>query len=383
MKPRTIALITVAGTLGMLITVGVPLLFFTGLMHRPAQRFPAMVAARPPVEVFAVPQQAVAAVPVAREQIKDFRGAIPATKDLKVAAPAVHANLGIFLIQGPDRHQGRPFLALHEALAQGKAQVQDRGLQLAVRNMSDSDLFIQSGDIVKGGNQDRTIEYDQLIPPQSGPIMISANCVEQGRSRPRSAESAQDFVTTAEQLPTRSLRLANLRHSQGEVWSGVQRTQNNLARSVGSSVRDPLSVTSLQLTLENDRVLGEVQRYLDKLLPLTEGKKNVIGFAVVVNGKIQSADVYASANLFERLRHKLIRAAAIEALAERSGQARFELPTTQAVQAFLTESGTTAANRHDGNRLRVISLESSGNIIYDACDTNQQNMVVHRCVLAK
>jgi hypothetical protein len=373
----------------MLITVGIPLAVLSQFLHRPVQRMPMAVAmAQPmPFDMGVVGQpawvQPVAPVQVAREQIKDVRGAVAGAKDVKVSGPFAHANLGIFLIHGPDKHKGRSFLTLHDALAGGQAVVHDRG-NVVVENLSDRDLFIQSGDIVKGGNQDRTIEYDQLLPPRSGPITVAANCVEQGRSFPRGAESAAQFMSAAEQLPTRSLRLANLhRHSQPEVWSGVQQTQVKLSRSVGVSVLAPLSTSSLQLTLETDGVQRSIHEYLDKLMPSTEGKKDVIGFAVVVNGKIQSADVYASAALFERLWPKLVKAAAIEALAERS-QGRFELPKAQAVQAFLSEPASGAAIRRDiPGQVRMVSQESARSVLYDACDVGRHNLVIHRCVLAK
>jgi hypothetical protein len=390
MRPRTIALITVAGTIGMLISVGIPLAALSGLLHRPAHRLAmpvAMARPMPVADMMMVGQpawiQPVAPVPVAREQIKDIRGAVAGPKDVKVSGPFAHANLGIFLIHGPDKHQGRSFLTLHEALAAGQAVVHDRGM-VVVENLSDTDLFIQSGDIVKGGNQDRTIEYDQLLPPRSGQITVAAHCVEQGRSFPRGAESAQQFLSAAEQLPTRSLRLANLhRHSQGEVWNGVQQTQAKLSRNVGVSVQSPLSTSSLQLTLETDGVQRSIHQYLQELMPAAEGKKDVIGFAVVVNGKIQSADVYASAALFERLWPKLARAAAIEALAERS-QGRFELPKAQAVQAFLSEPATGAATRRDiSGQVRMVGQESARSVLYDTCDLGRQNLVIHRCVLAK
>ena len=39
---------------------------------------------------------------------------------------------------------------------------------------ADVDVYIQSGDIVKGGRQDRTIAMDFVVPPKSGVIPISA-----------------------------------------------------------------------------------------------------------------------------------------------------------------------------------------------------------------
>jgi len=41
--------------------------------------------------------------------------------------------------------------------------------------------LIQSGDIVKGGRQDRTMQYDLLVPPKSQKMPLSSFCVESGR----------------------------------------------------------------------------------------------------------------------------------------------------------------------------------------------------------
>ena len=44
-------------------------------------------------------------------------------------------------------------------------------------------MFIQSGDIVKGGKQDRILSVSIMIPPLSGRILIEAFCVESGGGR--------------------------------------------------------------------------------------------------------------------------------------------------------------------------------------------------------
>src|SRR5258708_38940285 len=85
------------------------------------------------------------------------------TADLKLSGPYPHGNLSVFLVHGPDRLAGKNFMTLQEALEAKKAVVYETGNvnQLTVENLSkDEELFIQSGDIVKGGQQDRTLEYD-------------------------------------------------------------------------------------------------------------------------------------------------------------------------------------------------------------------------------
>src|SRR5262245_57730248 len=88
----------------------------------------------------------------------DRTGAAP-----RITGPYTHANLSVFLIHGKGRLSGRPLLTLQEAIAQKKVVVHETGQvnELAVENVSsDADVYIQSGDIVKGGRQDRMISQD-------------------------------------------------------------------------------------------------------------------------------------------------------------------------------------------------------------------------------
>src|SRR5688572_31326248 len=54
--------------------------------------------------------------------------------------------------------------------------------ELAVENISRQfDVFIQSGDIVKGGKQDRVLAVSIIIAARSGRVKIESFCVESGR----------------------------------------------------------------------------------------------------------------------------------------------------------------------------------------------------------
>src|SRR5262245_50308170 len=87
--------------------------------------------------------------------------------DWTVSEPFTHQNLAVYLIRGKDVIPGKKFLTLQEALEQKKAIVHETGNvnQLAVENVSaDFEVFIQAGDIVKGGQQDRVLAYDLVVP---------------------------------------------------------------------------------------------------------------------------------------------------------------------------------------------------------------------------
>ena len=123
-----------------------------------------------------------------------------------------------------------------------------------------------------------------------------------------------------------------------------------------------------------------VQDYLAKLMPVTEGQKDVVGYVVVMNGKIQSADVYASNAMFQKLWPKLIRASTVEAVAERQPGAAVNVPDAETVQAFLADAETGQAFRMGAT---VIRHETGRTLLHDTCDPTQENLVLHRSFLAK
>jgi hypothetical protein len=98
----------------------------------------------------------------------------------RLSGPYTHKNLTIFLIHGKEQMPGKTFLTLQEALAQKKVIVYETKdvNELAIRNLSNQDVYVQSGDVVRGGDQDRMISIDFIVPPRSRRIPIEAFCEE-------------------------------------------------------------------------------------------------------------------------------------------------------------------------------------------------------------
>lgn len=129
----------------------------------------------------------------------------------RISGPHTHANLTIFLLHGKNTLPNTPFLTLAEALAQKKAVVHETEHvnQLALENLAkDCEIFIQSGDLVRGGKQDRSIASDVILPRRSGKVSVPAFCVEKGRWRQRQRENATRFEASTNQLATTDLKLA-------------------------------------------------------------------------------------------------------------------------------------------------------------------------------
>jgi hypothetical protein len=70
--------------------------------------------------------------------------------DYQMSGPYTHANLTVFLIYGPNTIVARNFLTLQEALDQKKVIVFETKSvnELSIQNLSNEDVYVQSGDIV-------------------------------------------------------------------------------------------------------------------------------------------------------------------------------------------------------------------------------------------
>ena len=345
-----------------------------------------------------------------------------------VSGPYSHKNLTIFLLHGADQRQDKAPLTLQEAMERKAVIVHETGdvNNLAIENLSDEEVYVQSGDIVKGGRQDRVLALDLIVPPKSGRIPIESFCVEQGRWSGRGGEKVAEFNSSEKTLNSKELKIAaKHRASQREVWDKVALSQAKLSAGVVAadaapadanpaavaqteaagggggnagggrnqrggaqpyafSVASASSSSSLQLSLENKNLKQAADDYVQKLSPIIEGKNDVIGYVFAINGQINSADVYSSYALFKRLWPKMIESSATEAVGEFEKGKTYDLVKADAVKAFLmdAESGK-AFEKEVTSRVTSVKRESEKNLFFETRDRNHGKAWVHRNYLAK
>src|SRR5712692_4032832 len=304
--------------------------------------------------------------------------------DYRLEGPFTQGNLTVFLIHGQDTIKGQTFLTLQEALVQRKVIVRETREvnELSIENVSGEEVYVQSGDIVKGGQQDRMLVVDLILPPRSGKIPIAAFCVENGRWSRRGNEEVTTFTSSSNVVASREVKLAaKARGSQGEVWREVAAAQDKLSANVGGDVKNEASPTSFQLALENKEVQKTAENYINGLSGIVYGKPDVIGYVFAINGKINSADIYASSVLFKKLWPKLLKASAIEAIAELRRGEKFSAPPADAVRGFLDDSKGTEKEQDVSSRVQTVTRESSGSVFFETRDKAKSNVWVHRNVI--
>ena len=309
-------------------------------------------------------------------------GALAQKPEYRISNGYTHKNLTIFLIHGKDQNKKGNILTLQEAMERKIFVVYETSNvnELEVENLSkEFEVFIQSGDIVKGGKQDRVLAVSIIIPARSGRISIESFCVESGRWTKRGDEDSTKFNSSNDRIVTKDLKIAaNGARSQQEVWDKVAEAQTRLSKSVGGTVNSTKSASSLQLSLENKKVVALIDEYIAKLSGVIDGQSDVIGFAYAVNGKVNSADVYVSNALFKKVWGKMLKASATEAVAESNGVRLADPVKSEAVLGMIADVEKARSNeRSVGAGTKMVTRENKENVLYESRDA-KSDMVIHR-----
>jgi hypothetical protein len=312
--------------------------------------------------------------------------------EARISGPYQNDNLSIFLIHADPAAAGKAaagrYLTLAEALASGEAVVYETGdvNELQVQNISkDRTLFVQAGDIVKGGQQDRVLSVDLILPPGSEKTPIAAFCVEHGRWSARGTESAQAFASAENILAGKELRLAaKSERSQQGVWDAVAKTQEKLAALLGADVAASASPTSLQLTLESKKVEEAVTQTIAALAKLPDEHADAVGYLYAVNGTISGGDIYASPLLFRKQWPRLLEASATEAVAERLAGPSGKSTTADDATTFLSAIDSAESRREDlPAGVTLVSRDSDKAAAFETRSGGASEDWVHRSYIAK
>jgi hypothetical protein len=268
----------------------------------------------------------------------------------KVAAPASFKNLTVIPVTSNDYAATDQFITLDQGLQSGTVTITELGAdghtrnlrpgeqaddnaevnKLSITNRSGKLLVLIAGEILSGGKQDRIVGSDRIVKPDNSPMPLDVFCVEHGRwsggpafgqSRvaaagvgggsgsgvgPGAAGRPSDRAYMMMAAP--SIRQgAEAKKSQSEVWAKVASTEEsvNVVSSTGALVQ----------AYEDKTVSRDLDQYEGALRAEVAGK-NVVGVIVVINGRPLSADVFASAALFQSYWPKLLKSYALEAMSQ-------------------------------------------------------------------
>jgi nucleoside phosphorylase len=273
-------------------------------------------------------------------------------------------------------------ITLDEGLANKSVEVsemeQAQVTQLCIENKSDKPLFLQVGDVVKGGQQDRTIQASVVIPPHSGKIDVPSLCVESGRW-----QGGQQFAYAAENgVPDKNMRMAVNSGQQGAVWTGVAnyKANVNIQYNTSGGVVRASKTSSLNEEMEDPKIKAACAEYEKAFADILNQYPDAVGLAYVLNGEINTIDIFQTNSLFRKTSARLVKAYANESvLNQAKGSAKTVTPDDITTFMAQMEKGTGQEQQIRDNE--VIRLENDAGMAAELKDKSGKS--VHRQYIKK
>ncbi|NUN53862.1 MAG: hypothetical protein HUU06_13905, partial [Planctomycetaceae bacterium] len=337
-------------------------------------------------------------------------------RDLALEGPLVHGNLALFVLRGPGG-DGREWITLDQGLAAGTVLVAEKGAaqgrdeaevnELTLENRSDRWLFLQAGDVVKGGKQDRVVGRDVALAPNSPPQGLDAFCVEHGRwvagregrwdgdVEIAQAANLQPSGGAGFALPSHSFssntalvngpalrRAIQVAGSQQEVWREVASVERGASISQSGTVAFQVregggsagmdnggvglsSTGTYNALLSVEKIVKAREDAVKALLDEVLRRPDAVGIVAAVDGEILGADCYDSPGILRAMARKIVESWAVDAVlpGEKGRPAAPTVsapPTAEAVRAFLEDAGGAGRVEERPGHLRRVLREGKG-----------------------
>jgi hypothetical protein len=300
-----------------------------------------------------------------------------------VQGPFTHQDLTVFLLCS-DHQDRQDFLTLDEGLKEGLVTITEQEHEqvraLWIDNRSDRPLYLQEGERLIGGKQDRTIISSLVIPPKSGRTSVPTFCVEHSRWVEGNKGREFGFSVNPALAPKGVRGAAKVEGSQDRVWGCVAAQKvsahNKLqCPNTNSSVNEMLDAPQVQAISE------EYATTLGRALDLTENG-DAVGMAIVYNGQIEEVNLYPNRALFRKLFPRLIRAYAVQAALLKDQAKGGEPLTGAAVVQFLQARDAKSQKTKDLDAHNAVLVCELGDKRFQ-CTTCYNGQPIHWQVMAK
>ncbi|UCE03895.1 MAG: hypothetical protein JSW67_06860 [Candidatus Latescibacterota bacterium] len=244
--------------------------------------------------------------------------------------------------------------------------------KLEIENKGDLPILVCAGTVVKGGNQDRQIAQDFVVPPQSR-VPVDAFCVERGRwSGRRHGERTKGLFLASRSMAPKSVRaMAQYEKNQGKVWEEVDAyVSQRASEAAGTSLLLSIDAADATARKVDQRLAQEVRAHF---VTARENGSAPVGFAYAIDGKPVTVRTFAHSRIFENHFDIFLASMCMEAdIAQRMASRRQErkgqfeeasaedvVALVRALESYREELQATAAANLNGYRKGDLGFNSN------------------------
>lgn len=232
--------------------------------------------------------------------------------EVSVGDPIAVGGINVFPLTSQDLMGGPAYLTGPEAYEAGLIEVNELDPpevpRLAVTNLADVPILLVEGEMLTGGDQNRTMNVTVLCPPRVL-IHVPVSCVEAGRwgsrrsmsSPGRHAPGSLRAAKTAN-LESRTADTSSRRSNQRRVWDEVER--QSIAHGIQS---ETFALEDVQCEVE-----GRVADQLDGIEPAP----GQIGVVCTVGDRVIGMDLFDKPTALERYLRGIVAGHVLDAPSE-------------------------------------------------------------------
>ena len=244
------------------------------------------------------------------------------------AAVYTYENLRLYPITAKESFRNEfksigKYMTLKDAIEKKKVKITESGSDgsvnnLMIENNSKDTIIIITGDVIKGGKQDRIVNQDIVLIPSSGKKNVSVYCVEAGRwssssrnvtqvARNSAASSSPAEFKEYYNKGSVSLRkVVEKEKDQSKVWSKVD--DLNASNKTNTATKTYTAMTqSTDFTKKLNQYITFFKSKFDK-------DSSVVGVVIITGDKVIGCDMFATHDLFIKQYESLLHSYATEAI---------------------------------------------------------------------
>jgi hypothetical protein len=266
----------------------------------------------------------------------------------RVLAPIQFRHLTVFPVVRQERApiDRTVYLTLSEGLKQQQVQVSERREgatvnQVTVKNSSDKPLIMLGGEIILGGQQDRVLGKDVIVPPHSE-AAVQVFCVEHGRW-----SGGRQFTSMGGMSSGKVRAKAKYAKDQSAVWSQVAESNAKAGADKGNSTGTYRRVVA---GADGQRVIKPFRDHLAAALARLPEAKRLVGYIAAINGRVTSVDIFESPQLFASYRDKLLDSIILSAADVTPAAGPSKAPAAADVRGFIADAEAAPEVEVDRNR---------------------------------
>ena len=254
--------------------------------------------------------------------------------------------------------------------------------ELLVINTSGKPLYLMPGEVIIGGQQDRTIGEETVIASTGQPVPLKVFCVEHGRWQQRDVAHNVNYLATLQANESQQLsqeELAKLAEdaNSGKFVKSAGQVNKDIRLAVQGEMSQPkvweqVAALNAKNGAKNDSgaftenyggkdIATKLDPYLEALQKKVSDQTNVVGVIVAVDGKVQSVDIFESTPLFQKLWPKLLKSYALDAVASGEAAEAKECTVADACD-FLKEVTEAKVEKTDGNTSVAITRRENSRV---------------------